>query len=48
MTLGPHVMAHLRSALRRRGVLSAAELRAAPNGRPVRTAGLVIVRQRPG
>jgi error-prone DNA polymerase len=48
VTIGPHVMAHLRSALRRRGVLSAAELREAPNGRPVRTAGLVIVRQRPG
>jgi error-prone DNA polymerase len=48
VTTGPHLMAHLRAALRQRGVLSAAELREAPNGRPVRTAGLVIVRQRPG
>jgi error-prone DNA polymerase len=41
-------MAHLRPALRQRGVLSAAELRDAPNGRFVRVAGHVIVRQRPG
>ena len=48
ITTGPHVMAHLRATLRQRGVLSAAELRDVPNGRAVRTAGLVIVRQRPG
>jgi error-prone DNA polymerase len=48
ITTGPHVMAHLRDALRQRGALAAAELRAAPNGMRVRTAGLVIVRQRPG
>jgi len=48
ITTGPHVMAHLRAALRQRGVLAAAELREAANGRAVRTAGLVIVRQRPG
>jgi error-prone DNA polymerase len=41
-------MAHWRAALRRRGVLSAAELRGVPDGRFVRTAGQVIVRQRPG
>jgi error-prone DNA polymerase len=41
-------MTHLRDALRRRGLLSAAALRDAPNGRWVRTAGHVIVRQRPG
>jgi error-prone DNA polymerase len=48
LTTGAHVMAHLRPALRREGVLSAAELRAAPDGRFVRVAGHVIVRQRPG
>jgi error-prone DNA polymerase len=48
LSTGPHVMAHLRARLRRRGVLSAAEVRAAANGRWVRTAGHVIVRQRPG
>ena len=48
LTTGEHAMAHLRPALRRRGVLSAEEVRAAANGRFVRTAGHVIVRQRPG
>ncbi len=48
LTTGPHVMAHLREQLRARGVLSTAELRRVPNGRLVRTAGHVIVRQRPG
>ncbi|MDX1650582.1 MAG: OB-fold nucleic acid binding domain-containing protein, partial [Myxococcota bacterium] len=48
LTPGPHVMAHLREALRRRGVRSTAEVRRAPDGLPVRTAGHVIVRQRPG
>jgi error-prone DNA polymerase len=48
LTTGPHVMAHLRARLRERGVLSAQELRAVPNGRFVRVAGHVIVRQRPG
>ncbi len=48
ITTGPHAMAHLRATLRQRGVLCAAELREAPNGARVRTAGLVIVRQRPG
>jgi error-prone DNA polymerase len=41
-------MAHLREQLRARGVLATRELRAIPNGRWVRTAGHVIVRQRPG
>jgi error-prone DNA polymerase len=41
-------MAHLRGALRERNVLTAAELRDVPDGRRVRTAGFVIVRQRPG
>jgi error-prone DNA polymerase len=48
LTTGPHVMAHLRPGLAQRGVLSAAELRGAENGRFVRVAGHVIVRQRPG
>jgi error-prone DNA polymerase len=48
ITTGPHAMAHLRAALRQRGVLSAAELRDLPDGARARTAGLVIVRQRPG
>jgi error-prone DNA polymerase len=45
---GPHVMSHLRGELQRRGVLSAAELRAASDGSFARVAGHVIVRQRPG
>jgi error-prone DNA polymerase len=48
LTTGPHVMAHLRPALAKRGVRSARELRSVPNGRFVRVAGHVIVRQRPG
>jgi error-prone DNA polymerase len=48
MTTGVHVMAHLRAALDRRGVLPAARLRETPDGTHVRTAGHAIVRQRPG
>ena len=48
LTTGPHLVAHLRPALQRRGILSAREVRRAPNGHTVRTAGHVIVRQRPG
>ncbi len=48
ITTGPHVMSHLRAELRARGVLSAGALKELPNGRFVRTAGHVIVRQRPG
>ena len=48
MTLGPHVMSHLRAALRQRGLFTAEELRHVANGRFVHTAGFVIVRQRPG
>jgi error-prone DNA polymerase len=47
VTPGPHVLAHLRPELDARGVLRTAALRQAPNGRSVRTAGHVIVRQRP-
>jgi len=48
LTTGPQIMAHLRPALAARGVLKAIDLRAARDGTWVRTAGLVIVRQRPG
>ena len=48
LSAGPHVMAHLRPLLAARGLLSAVELRGMANGRWVRTAGHVIVRQRPG
>jgi error-prone DNA polymerase len=47
MTIGPHWMAHLRNELATRGVSTAAQLRAARHGMRVRTAGHVIVRQRP-
>lgn len=48
VTAGPHVMSHFRKELTTRGVVPAAGLRDLPNGRFVRTAGHVIVRQRPG
>ncbi len=48
LTVGPHLMAHLRARLRAHGVLAAAELAGAAHGAWVKTAGLVIVRQRPG
>jgi error-prone DNA polymerase len=48
MTVGPHMLVHLRDELRARGVLSTSELRAARNGARVAVAGHVIVRQRPG
>ncbi|HEY8154661.1 MAG TPA: error-prone DNA polymerase [Myxococcota bacterium] len=47
VTSGPQVLAHLRPELDARGVLRTAALRNAPNGPAVRTAGHVIVRQRP-
>ena len=48
ITTGDHLMAHLRPALERRGVVSAAGLREVPDGAWVRIAGHAIVRQRPG
>jgi error-prone DNA polymerase len=48
VTTSAHWMAHLRPQLAARGVLPAAALREVPDGRRVRTAGHVIVRQRPG
>jgi DNA-directed DNA polymerase III PolC len=48
LTLRRHPLALLRDKLKRRGVLPTEELWEQPNGRLVRTAGLVITRQRPG
>ncbi|HZR80619.1 MAG TPA: error-prone DNA polymerase [Candidatus Binatia bacterium] len=48
MTTGPHLLAHLRADLDRRGIVPVAELASRPDGSRLRTAGLVIVRQRPG
>ncbi len=47
LTLGRHPMALLRERLRRERILSAAELSALPDGRLVRTAGIVLLRQHP-
>ncbi len=48
ITTGPHPMEYYRRALERRRVVPAARLPESPAGRRVRTAGSVIVRQRPG
>ncbi len=48
LTLGPHPVAYLREALRRKGVVAAIDLPRYRNGDRVRIAGSVIVRQRPG
>jgi error-prone DNA polymerase len=48
MTTGPHPLKHLRSSLDRQGVTLASDLHRVPNGKRVRTAGAVTVRQRPG
>ncbi|WP_338427131.1 error-prone DNA polymerase [Sphingopyxis kveilinensis] len=48
LSLKGHPMAFLRRDLEREGVLSAAEVAAAKNGAIVRTAGVVLIRQRPG
>lgn len=47
ITPGDHILRHLRPALDQRGVLTATALRQIEDGRFVRTAGHVIVRQRP-
>ena len=47
ITTGVHLLAHLRAELEARGVISAAQVRETEDGRFVRTAGHVIVRQRP-
>ncbi len=48
LTIGPHPMRLCRAALAARGIVTAQDLAAIPDGRWVRTAGMVIVRQRPG
>jgi error-prone DNA polymerase len=48
LTLRRHPLALLRPRLEARGILTAERLRGMPNGATVRTAGLVITRQRPG
>lgn len=47
LTLGRHPLALLRERLRRKQLLSASELRCVAHGRQVRTAGIVLMRQRP-
>jgi error-prone DNA polymerase len=47
LTTGPHLMAYLRGDLIARGILSADELTRAKHQSWVKTAGVVIVRQRP-
>ena len=48
VTLGKHPMAYRREELNKLGVKRAIDLREIPNGRWVRVAGWIIVRQRPG
>jgi error-prone DNA polymerase len=48
VTVGPHPMAYRRSEMNRLGVTAAADLARLRNGRAVKVAGCVIVRQRPG
>jgi error-prone DNA polymerase len=48
LTLGRHPLALLRERLGAGGLLTAAELRLLPHGARTRSAGLVLVRQRPG
>ncbi len=48
LTTGPHPVAYVRAALQRYGIVPARDLGRLPAGKRVRTAGSVIVRQRPG
>jgi error-prone DNA polymerase len=48
LTIGPHPMRLCRTALAAEGIVTAQDLATIPDGRWVRTAGMVIVRQRPG
>jgi error-prone DNA polymerase len=48
ITTGPHPMAYHRETLRREEILSAEELTHRHSNQPVRIAGCVIARQRPG
>jgi len=47
LTLGRHPLALLRERLRKKQLLSADELKCVASGRHVRTAGIVLMRQRP-
>jgi len=48
LTLGRHPLALLRESLQSKHLLSSLELEGLPHGRAVRTAGIVLMRQRPG
>ena len=48
LSLQAHPLSFLREDLTRRGVAPAESLKILPNGGPVRVAGIVLVRQRPG
>ena len=48
LTTGPQIMKHLRESLDQRGFVPAQIISALPNRQWVRTAGHIIVRQRPG
>jgi error-prone DNA polymerase len=48
LTIGKHPMAYRRAEMNARGVTRAIDLAKTPNGRLVRIAGSVVVRQRPG
>ncbi len=47
LTLHNHPLTFLRSSLRTRGVITAADLKKAPNGKLITVAGLVLFRQQP-
>jgi error-prone DNA polymerase len=48
LSLKGHPMQFLRARLARMGVISCADANSAPDGRKVRVAGVVLIRQRPG
>jgi error-prone DNA polymerase len=48
LTLRPHPLALLRSQLKPLGIVQARDLATLPENRPIKLAGLVLVRQRPG
>ena len=48
LTLGRHPLALLRGSLQSRQLITARELNSMAHGKPVRTAGIVLMRQRPG
>jgi error-prone DNA polymerase len=48
LSLSAHPISFLRQGLERIGVIPSKQLETWPDGRPVRVAGIVLVRQRPG